>query len=143
MPRRRSGRGGFTMVEVMAAAAVMVMVISTSLAVLQRGLRSVDVARGISYASQIMQTQAEKERLMDWTTVSAFPASASVTLDSAFTSNTYIGSRFSLTRTVTTLHTGMLQITYTVTWKAIDGRSLSRSTTMYYGQNGLYDYVSS
>jgi len=125
------------------AAAVMALAITTSITVMQRAFLAVDVARGTSYAAQIMQSELEKMRLQNWTTVSAYPSTATaVTIDSSFTSNSYIGSRFTMTRTATTIHTGMLQITLTISWKTYDGRTLTRSYTTYYGKNGLYDYIS-
>jgi hypothetical protein len=126
------------------AAAVMALAISTSITTMQRAFLAVDVARGTSYASQIMQSEMEKIRLQNWTTVSAFPSTATTApIDSSFTSNSYIGNRFTMTRKATTVHTGMLQITLEISWKTYDGRTLRRTYTTYYGRNGLYDYVSS
>ena len=134
----------FTIAEVMMAAAVMALAITTAITTMQRGFIALDAARGTSYAAQIMQTEMEKIRLQNWTTVSAYSSSATtLTIDSSFTSNSYIGNRYTLTRTATTVHTGMLQITLTISWRTYDGRTESRSCTTYYGQNGLYDYVSS
>lgn len=151
--RRRSG--GFTIAEVMMAAIVMAFAITTSITTMQRAFLAVDAARGVTYAAQIMQTELEKMRLSPWgngtsgagsgtTGVSAYPTTAtSVTIDSSFTSTSYIGNRFTLTRTATTVHTGMIKVSLTVSWKGYDGRTLSRSYITYYGQNGLYDYFSS
>lgn len=130
----------------MAAAGVMAFVITTSITVMQRSFLAVDTARNISYASQIMQCELEKMRLRPWTTISTYapsatPVTTDVTIDSSFTSNTYIGSRFTMTRTANTMHADtMMQIQLTVTWRSYDGRTISRSYTTYYGQNGLYDY---
>ena len=128
----------------MFAVIVLALAITTSITVMQRGFNSLDSARGTTYAAQIMQTEVEKLRLCNWSIVSGYPTAATtLTIDSVFTNNPLIGTRYSLTRTVSTVHTGMLRITYTVTWTMYDGRTRSRSCTTYYGQNGLYDYVSS
>jgi Tfp pilus assembly protein PilV len=146
-PGRIRARDGFTILEVMLAAAVMVSAIATSLAVMQRGFASLDTARNITIAGQIMQCEVEKMRMKPWgATVSAYSTSGPTTetIDSSFTSNPAVGTRFSLQRDVvvvpTTTGVGMRQVTFTVTWKTYDGRSLSRSYTTYYGENGLYDY---
>ena len=139
----RASARGFTIAEVMMAAIVMAFAITTSITTMQRAFLSVDAARGITYAAQIMQTELEKMRLQNWTTVSAYPSSATtVTIDSSFTSNAYIGNRFTLTRTATTVHSGMIKVTLTISWNAYDGHNLQRSYSTYYGQNGLYDYYS-
>lgn len=137
--RRRACRA-FTIAEVMMAAAVMALAISTSITTMQRAFLAIDTARGVTQASQIMQSELEKMRLKDWSTVNAYPASATITLDSAFTSNSAVGSRFTLTRTVSDAHTDMKQITFTVTWTGALGETHSRSFTTYYGKNGLYDF---
>ena len=119
----------------------MALAITTSITVMQRGFLSLDTARNIAIGSQIMQSELEKTRLKDWATVSAYAAGpTTLTIDSVFTSNAAIGSRFTLTRTVATPQTDFLQITLTVSWKSVDGRTISRSYTTYYGHYGLYDY---
>jgi Tfp pilus assembly protein PilV len=141
-PLRR--QTGFTIVEVMMAALVMAFAISTSITTMQRGYRALDTARNITIAGQIMQSEFEKMRLRDWSVIDAYTGTtaspAAVTVDASFTSNAFIGTRFTMTRSNTLLRAGMRQITLTVTWRNYDGRSLSRSYTSYYGQNGLYDY---
>ena len=135
------------------AATVMAFAITTSITTMQRAFLAIDAARGVTYAGQIMQSELEKMRLLPFTTVSGYltagPSAngvdAPVTIDSSFTSNTYIGTRFTMTRTATTVssRSGMIKVTLTITWKSYDGRSLSRSYLTYYGQNGLYDYYAS
>jgi Tfp pilus assembly protein PilV len=144
-PQKRAGlRRAFTIAEVMVAACVMALVITTSITTMQRAYLALDAARGTSYAAQMMQTEMEKIRLQNWSTVSAYSATSTpVTIDSSFTNNSYIGNRYTMTRTATAVHTGMMQITLTISWATYDGRTLSRSYTTYYGHNGLYDYVSS
>ena len=146
--RRRLNSGGFTIFEVGIAGAVMAFAIATSITVMQRAYLALDTARSITYAAQIMQNEMEKMRLLNWTTVSTYSSTATaVPIDSTFT-NTSIGAHFTgMTRTATAVHSGanagMLKITLTVSWKTVDGRTLSRSYMTYYAQNGLYDYFSS
>lgn len=140
------GRRAFTIAEVMVAAAVMAFAISTSVTTMQRGFITLDSARAISLAGQIMQCEIEKMRMTDWTTVNAYPTdSTALTIDTVFTSNstvnTMITSRsMTLTRTVSDPMTDIRAVTFTVTWTTIEGRSISRSYTTYYGRYGLYDY---
>ncbi len=144
-PRRRRARA-FTIPEVMMAAIVMAFALTTSITVIQRSLATIDTARSLSYATQIMQNEFEKMRLQSWATIAAFPTTeTAVTLESSFTSNPYVGSRFTLTRTRSDVYPGagkaMARILLKISWKTYDGRTLTRSLTTYYGQNGLYDYV--
>jgi Tfp pilus assembly protein PilV len=143
-PRARRRRlAGFTIVEVMMAAIVMAFAITTSITTMQRGFLSLDTARNITIAGQIMQSEFEKMRLVPWATVDAYDATGAeipLAVDTSFSSNTFIGNRFTMTRRVNVIRTGMKQITLTVTWRSFDGRNISRSYSSYYGQNGLYDY---
>lgn len=139
--RCKKNDSGFTILEVMLAAIVMAFAITTSITTMQRGFLTLDTARNTTIAGQIMQSEFEKMRLAPWATIDAYASSTNpLSVDSSFTSNAYIGTRFSMARTVTLIRTGMKQITLTVTWRNYDGRSISRSYSSYYGQNGLYDY---
>lgn len=143
--RKTAPRDGFTIVEVMMAAIVMAFAITTSITTMQRAFLAMDTARNVTQANQIMQSEIERMRLKDWTTVNAYSStSTTVTIDSSYTNNAFIGSRFTLTRIATDVsgHTlsGMKQVTFTITWSSYDRRTLSRSLSVYYGQNGLYDY---
>src|SRR4051794_16024913 len=151
---RKKKIAGFTIVEVVMAAAVMAFSIGSSIMVMGRGFASLDTARCLSYASQIMQGELEKIRLTQWgdgpttaagagtTGVSAYPTTpTNVDISSTFyTTASDIGSRMTLTRTATWVHDGMIQITLTITWTTYDRRTLTRTYVTYYGKNGLYDY---
>jgi hypothetical protein len=84
----------------------------------------------------------EQIRMLDWATVSAYPTDATaVTLDTVFSSNSAVGNRFTVTRSVTTPATNLLQITFTTSWNSIDGRTISRSMTTYYARYGIHDFI--
>ena len=136
------------------AATVMALGISSAILVMQRGFGSLDTARCLGYASQIMQSEMEKVRLTPWgngTTagtgtaasgITCIPTTAqSIAIDAAFFNNNDIGSRMTLTQKATDVHTGMIMITFTITWRTYDGRTLNRTYTTYYGKQGLYDYI--
>jgi hypothetical protein len=126
----------------------MVMAIATSITTLQKGFASLDTARNLTIAGQMMQSEFEKMRLKDWATISAYGAGGptTMTIDSSFTTgNSIIASRgFALTRTVATVATatgvGMKEITLTVSWTSYVGNTITRSYSCYYGEKGLYDY---
>jgi Tfp pilus assembly protein PilV len=140
-PPRRGGRRAFTIVEVMVAAGVMALVLPTSITTLHRPFMALDAARNVTSAGQIMQSELEKMRLKDWSVISGYEAGpTTITIDSSFTTNPAIGSRFTLTRSVADVHTDMKSITLTIAWKSYDGRSQTRSYQTYYGRNGLYDF---
>lgn len=134
------------------AAIVMVLGIVTSLTTLQFGMRSVDTARNMTLAAQIMQSEMEILRLQNWTQISALPATATVDPTSTISSGSTsaldtmlnaIANRFACTRTVADIsgRADIKLITLTVGWAGVDGRSHSLSYQTRYAKNGLSDYL--
>ena len=154
---RAAKSGGFTIFEVAMAAAVLALAIMSALVAMGRAFAPLDSARCISYASQIMQSEMEKMRLMSWgtgttagtgalvageiTTITAIPtAVTALVIDTTFTTAGDLGSRMTMTRAASNIHTGMIQITLKISWTTSDRRNLTRTYITYYGQNGLYDF---
>lgn len=149
--KRLSGEDGFTILEVTISTLVMLLVISSSIVALQFGFRNVDVARGNTLASQIMQSEIERIRLLPWnntttpsTTIDSIfklPASETLDLSTMFSTDPKLAARFAATRTVTTDATRNARyITVTVTWSTYDKLTHTRKFTTMYTENGLYDY---
>jgi len=141
-PRTRlRGRGGFTIAEVAMATFVMLFGISTSLITLQRGFDAIDTARNITLAAQIMQSEMERIRLLNWASLPG--NSGDVDLTDFFVDNPMLDARFTLARTVADVagkEGEMKTITLAVTWKGINGVSHQRSFVTRYTREGLYDY---
>jgi len=135
----------------MLAGFVMVLGIVTSLTALQFGTRTVDTARNMTLAAQIMQSEMEILRLQNWAQIAALPATATVdptttissgsatTLDTMLNS---IASRFTCTRTVADIsgRSNIKIITLSVVWTGVDGRSHTLTYQTRYAKNGLSDY---
>ncbi len=149
---RLRSRQGFTLIEVVMATFVMTFALGSAIITLNRGFASLDTARCLSYASQIMQSEMEKMRLTQWgdgtvagtgsTGITAYPTTPTpVDISSAFYHVAAdIGTRMTMTRAATDVHPGMIQITLTITWRTLDGHVISRRYITYYGKNGLYDF---
>lgn len=161
---RRSARA-FTILEVMIAAMVMALTLTSSLQVLGYGLRAIDTARYTTLAGQVLQSQMEKLRLLTWTqmTLATGPMS---TANSTFTPNNGISSQvnnfftiapgttthtpdsctqsivydpaYDITTSGTTVHT-MVDITLTATWIGADGIQRTRTYYSQYAHFGLSD----
>jgi Tfp pilus assembly protein PilV len=146
----RRAPAGFTIFEVMMAATILVLVIATSLTVLQTGMRAVDTARNMTLAGQISQSALEVMRLQNWTQITALPASTDITISDVISSGssttldstlTSVANRFTCTRTITAPKTNMRLITVTVSWHGNDGRPHSISSQARYSKDGLNDYI--
>ena len=129
---------------------VLTLAIATSITTLNRGLSSLDTARNSTLASQIMQSEIERIRLMPWDlpggavdSIQELPASDTVPLASMFSANPALAAKFTVTRTVTadaTRPADIKHISLTATWTSYDGRSHTRSYSTMYSRKGLYDY---
>lgn len=137
--RGHSAVGGFSLMEVMIAAIVMVLAIVTSITTLQRGLRAVDTARGFTHASQVMQSELERLRLKSWTQIQALQDSGETTVETTSVAGMPSAS-FTCQRLIRDLKTDMKEITLESTWRSSDGRSHSARFITRYGKSGLYDY---
>lgn len=157
----KTGDDGFTIIEVVLASAVMILVISSSLIALQQGMRALDTARYTTLAGQILQSQMEKIRLLNWTQftyvdTSTTPSSGGPINYTIFTtdvssSNAQI-SRFTFTQDITLTpgaynpspstvsNRKMYDIILTAKWNGIDGRLHTLSYTTRYLKNGISSF---
>lgn len=129
----------------------MVFAIASSIVAMQVGFRSLDLARGTTLASQILQSEIENVRLMAWEDIITLPATvdlieelksrpAGEPLDYV---ETELVKRFqSVTRTVQPVPGApdMRQIVITAVWTTRDGHLHTRSTATHYCRNGLNDF---
>ena len=140
------------------SAFVMAFGIATSIIAMQTGFKSIDLARGTTLASQIIQSEMERVRMLSWTTVTALSTATDTTapfptgspagiemFDGAtyFSSNPAIAGKYTITRTVepdSTRPTEVMNLTVQVSWLGYDNRAHIRSFRSMYAKNGLYDY---
>ena len=119
--------------------------IATSIIAIQSGFKYLDVARGTTLASQVLQSEMERLRMMSWSSITGvgMMGTHNVDLSSMFTADPSLASKFAVTETIADSpdHPGeMVNITLSVTWAGFDGRRQTRSFKSYYCKNGLYDY---
>ena len=133
------------------ASFIMAMGIATSILTMQSGFRALDVARDTTIASQILQSEMERIRLLPWnnTATSAvdsiceLPATETVNLSTMFSASSEFTNKFTVTRTVAADSTragDVRYITISVRWRSYDGMTHTRSFRSMYAKNGLYDY---
>jgi Tfp pilus assembly protein PilV len=124
---------GFTLVEVACAAFVLLFAIASSIVAMQIGFRSLDYARGLTLASQIIQSEMENIRMRP---LDQIPSVAGTT--------THPGG-FTVTRSVSEVPTDanqpqLYEITLTIEWVTVDRITHRRSTSTQYSEFGLNDF---
>jgi Tfp pilus assembly protein PilV len=139
--RRDFLRAGFTIMEVAMATFVMAFGISTSIIAMQAGYKQIDLARGTTIASQIVQSEMERLHMMSWTMITALSPSESFDGSTYFSSNPDVAGKYTITRTVTpNADTNIRDLSVSVRWQTYDGRWHTRNFSAIYARNGLYDY---
>lgn len=133
--RRHDTPKGFTLIEVLLAAVVMLAGIVGMMQAVTSGSEMLDVSRKQTVATQIIHGEIEKIRVCDWSEISALPTTSLVPLSSSFQASS---PSFKCSRSVSDVKTDLKQVTYTVTWVGSTGRSYTRSGSTYVGKNGLY-----
>jgi prepilin-type N-terminal cleavage/methylation domain-containing protein len=140
---------GFTLIEVMLAATVMLVGIVGMMHVVTSGAEMLDASRKQTIATQIMHGEIERVRLTDWTQITelatSHPAqqgyaevSAGRVVQWLSTGAPMPENTFKVSRTIADVRSDLKQISYTVSWVGNTGRPYTRSTSTYVGRNGLY-----
>jgi len=148
LPRPKSVRKGFksesglTIAEVMVASCVLVFALCSSFLVLQRGYQAIDTARNSTIAAQIMQSEIERIRLLDWGSVQSLAGTSTLSVATVFSTNTKVTNRFTNFQRTVTIDTvrNVADIQLTVGWTGFDGVNHSRAFNARYCKNGLYDF---
>lgn len=164
------GQAAFTLIEVALAASVLLFAIVSAFQLVASGTRMLDFSRKQTMATQIIHAEIDQAHLAGWTTVKNWAdtnASCTITLasvDSTYTSgNSLFGypelttfqtaagidmatTGYTIQRNVSYVgtRTDMVQVTFVVTWQAINysqqngtSHTYSRQGTTYVGKNGL------
>ena len=140
------------------SAFIMAFGIATSIIAMQTGFKAIDLARGTTMASQIIQSEMERLRMMSWTTMTTLSTATDIVApiptgspagieqfdgSTYFSTNPAIAGKYIITRTIVadgTRTSDVYNITISVSWRGYDNRSHTRSFRSMYAKNGLYDY---
>ena len=156
-PTHTAATQGFTLVEVMMAAFVLVTILLGTLTGLLQGFAMLDTARNTTLAAQIIESQIEDLRLQPWATIIDLSnAPETVDVAAAIGSNPSLSTaekaalaqRFSITRRFTDAAgrtdadgaSTFKRVTFSISWRDYNNRSHTRSYETYLGRYGLSDY---
>ena len=129
---------GFTLIETMIAAALLVLVFVSSIGAMTIGFRLLEDARFNTLSSQVLQSEIENLRLKNWSDVSTLPASESITIESALDAASF--NRFTCVRKITSVRADTKRIVVALSWSSMNGKVNTRSYVTYMTKDGLNDY---
>lgn len=122
----------------MAAATVMILIFVSSVAAITVGFRILEDARMTTLAGQVLQSETEDLRLMNWVSIDALPASATFPIQSSLATASF--NKFLCLRTISSVNADMKKITVSVSWQSTNGNKRARQYITYIARNGLNDY---
>lgn len=126
------------MVELLLAVTVLALVFASSVSLLAMGFRTLDDARLNTLAAQVLQSEMENLRLMNWAEIKELDASEKFAAEADFLAAGF--DRFSCTREIAVESATLRMITLTAVWTSTGGQSRERTYVTYIGQDGLNDY---
>lgn len=132
----------FTLIEVMAATAVMALSLGAAIIGIQIGINHLDVARTSTAVAQALQAEAERVRMLNWAGLSALPAEAQIDLSGVIPSEAIASGRVRVSRTISDVagFANMKEVRLRAVWTSLDGASRERVFRLRYTKGGLHDY---
>ncbi len=121
----------------MVASCVLMLGVSGALVTLQRSISSIAQARQLDTASQVMQTELERLRLLNWSQLQALQDSGRTDVHPPSGGDF---ARFTCERQIRDLREGMKEINLIASWGGLDGRAHTARLVTRYARNGLNDY---
>lgn len=133
-----SSAKGFTLIEVMVSMVVILVVCSGGFGALHFGNKLIETARDETRASQVLQSEIEDLRTLDWATLNTLPTEASYAPKSEFT-DAY-SSRYSVKRRIASISSTQKRVIMQVFWTDNGGTEHMREYITLIAKDGLYDY---
>ncbi len=117
---------------------VMLVIFAGGFGALHQGNKLVEIARDETRASQVLQSEIEDLRTLDWASLNALNADATYSPQSSFT-DAY-ANRYSIRRKITNRSSTERKVVLEVSWTDNRGTDHMREYITLVAKDGLYDY---
>jgi len=122
----------------MVAAGLLALVIAGTLGLLRQGLYYVELARDHTRIAQILQSEIEDLRTLNWSDLTSFNVDEEFTPEGTFVA--MYGDRYTCNRLITTTDADQRQVEVSATWTDSHNREHSVSYFTRFTKEGLNDY---
>ena len=133
-----TGEEGFTLVEVLVGMFLMAIVFSAAFGTYFLGMKIIDESRQEVRASQIIQSELEAMRTMNWSDMEALNSSEYITPQGEFI--TKYSAQFRVFRYIQNINSSQKRVTLWVWWVNSNNQNTFRRFTTVFTKNGLNDY---
>lgn len=137
-PARWRSQDGVSLVEVLIAIMVIGIVVGSTVVAMRSGFNMIQLARDNTMAAQIMQSEMENLRLMNWDQLGQLPEEEEFEVDTQLDAN--IAARYDRIRRVALVRDGMREVELVVEWNTVSGSRHTRTYRTLFSQEGLNDY---
>jgi prepilin-type N-terminal cleavage/methylation domain-containing protein len=139
---RRHSRG-YTIIEVAIAMMVIGLGLTSATVCLRYGMLLQDSARATTYATQVLQDEAESLRLLNWGGIKELPKIAILTPLSTLAPESMRPERFTFKRHITEVEDkpDLKNIHLLAQWKGISQKTYNLKIEFLYAKNGMHDYL--
>lgn len=128
---------GFTLVELIIGMALLGMIFAGAFSGIKTGFDVLEEARDQTRVAQMLQSELERLRTLNWNDLTALPAQSNIQLEGAL-AQAY-RNRYTFTREISSPGSDRRMVTVTASWTN-SGRDRALTMTTLYAKNGLYDY---
>ena len=135
---QKKGRAAFTLVEVIMSSAIFGLIFASFSTALAQGYTIIENARDNANINQILQSEIENIRSMNWEDLNALDDWERIKQQAGFGST--ISDRYVCERFINDRKVGQKEIILTMAWT--DRRQINhfRKFVTYYTKEGMYDY---
>lgn len=134
----QAGIAGITLVELMVAVFILGIVFTSAFGVLGQGFNMIETSRDYTRVAQILQSEMESVRTMNWAAITALPTSSNFTPDPEFIAT--FGDRYTFTRDIATPKVNQRTVVLTGSWQSRKGPVITRFYKTTYTMGGLNDF---
>jgi type II secretory pathway pseudopilin PulG len=135
---QKKGVAAFTLVEVIMSSAIFGLIFASVATALAQGYTIIENARDNAHINQILQSEVENVRSMNWDDLNAMPDWERIQQQAGFA--TSISDRFVCERFINERRVGQKEIILTITWTDRRQTNHFRKFVTYYTKEGMYDY---
>lgn len=149
---RRSGRAGFTIIELMIGLVLVGLVLSAAFGTVGHAVQTMEKARDYARVTQILQSKMEDFRTMSYSGLESLQDSSEYTDSHGVTQNWWVyinldqefldsfGNRYRAWYKVSDRGSDQKLVRFWVSWQRRDGTWQAKRTASLFTKDGLHDY---
>ena len=140
MPSTKDHRAGYTLIELLVGIMILGIVLATAFTGMKQGFYFLENARDYTRVSQLLQSEMENLRSINWASIYAIKGTTDFSPDS----NMLAGQvdRYDCQRIITDSKVNQLEVILSITWTDSRGIQFVSKNISYFTKEGLNDFYS-